>query len=148
MVVRSAVSYNQHTLKASTVHMRGRQRLCYWLGGSYAPYIFIAPFFLLFAGFGLYPLLYAFNLSFTYWHGGDSWHYIGLGNYAFLLTDSMFWQSLSNSAFLWVAIVPVQTIFAVLMAALLSRPVLRLRWLFRTALLTPYVVPLVAVAEI
>ena len=40
------------------------------------------------------------------------------------------------------------TIFAILVAVLLSRATLRLRWLFRTALLTPYVVPLLAIAQV
>jgi ABC-type sugar transport system permease subunit len=123
-------------------------RLRKWLGGDFSPYVFIAPFFLLFAVFGLYPLLYAFNLSFMYWHGDDNPHYIGLGNYIFLLTDSLFWQSIWNSAFLWLAIVPGQTIVAILIAVLLSRATLRFRWFFRTALLTPYVVPLLAVAQV
>jgi ABC-type sugar transport system permease subunit len=123
-------------------------RLRNWLGGDFSPYAFIAPFFLLFAVFGLYPLLYAFNLSFMYWHGDDNPHYIGLGNYIFLLTDSLFWQSIWNSAFLWLAIVPGQTMVAILIAVLLSRATLRLRWFFRTALLTPYVVPLLAVAQV
>jgi ABC-type sugar transport system permease subunit len=123
-------------------------RLRKWLGGSYFPYVFVAPFFILFAGFGLYPLLYALRLSFTYWHGSGTPRFIGLSNYTFLLTDGLFWQSLANSAILWLLIVPVQTIFAVLAAVALSGQALRFRWFFRTAFLTPFVVPLVAVAQI
>jgi ABC-type sugar transport system permease subunit len=148
MVMRGAVSYKQQVLQASAVRESWWRRLRQWLGGSYSPYLFIAPFFLLFGAFGLYPLLYALNLSFTNWQGGETWRYIGLENYRFLLTDSMFWQSLGNSLYLWFAIVPVQTIFAVALAVLLSRPGLRLRWLFRTAFLTPYIVPIVAVAQV
>jgi len=123
-------------------------RLRKWLGGSYSPYIFVAPFFILFAAFSLYPLLYALRLSFTYWHGDGAPRFIGLSNYTFLLTDSLFWQSLANSAILWLLIVPIQTIFAVLAAVALSGQALRFRWFFRTAFLTPFVVPLVAVAQI
>jgi len=123
-------------------------RLRKWLGGSYSPYVFVAPFFILFAGFSLYPLLYALRLSFTYWHGAGAPRFIGLSNYTFLLTDSLFWQSLANSAILWLLIVPVQTVFAVLAAVALSGQALRFRWFFRTAFLTPFVVPLVAVAQI
>jgi len=119
-----------------------------WVGGSFAPYTFILPFFVIFAAFGFYPLLYTFRLSLTYWHGSGSPRFIGLANYSFLLTDSLFWQSIGNSAFLWLLIVPVQTIFSVLIAVILSARTLRFRWLFRTAFLTPYVVPLVAVAQI
>lgn len=123
-------------------------RLRHWLGGSYAPYAFVAPFFLLFAAFAFYPLLYAFRLSFTYWHGAGAPRYIGLSNYTYLLHDSLFWQSLGNSGFLWLLIVPAQTVFAVLAAVVLSAETLRFRWFFRTAFLTPFVVPLVAVAQV
>lgn len=121
-----------------------RQRL----GGSYAPYLFIAPFFVLFAAFGLFPLLYALRLSFTNWRGVGVPEFIGLDNYIFLLTDPIFWQSIWNSLFLWALIVPLQTIFAVFVAALLSRPDLKFRWFFRTAYLISYLVPLVAVAQV
>jgi ABC-type sugar transport system permease subunit len=123
-------------------------RLRRWLGGSYAPYLFIAPFFLFFAAFSLYPLLYALRLSFTHWHGAGDPRWIGLSNYTFLLTDSDFWNSLATSAVLWLLIVPLQTLFAIAIAAVLSAANLRFRWFFRTALLTPFVVPLVAVAQI
>ncbi len=126
----------------------GVARLRKWLGGSFSPYVFIAPFFILFAAFSVYPLFYAFGLSFTYWHGDGTPHFIGLSNYTFLLTDAFFWQSLGNSFFLWLLIVPAQTIFAVFIAALLSKSTLRFRWFFRTAFLTPAVVPIVAVALI
>ncbi len=133
-------------LSSPSTTRAGRLRM--WLGGSYVPYIFVAPFFILFAGFGLYPLLYALRLSFTYWHGNGTPRFIGLSNYTFLLTDGLFWQSLANSGILWLLIVPVQTIFAVLAAVALSGQALRFRWFFRTAFLTPFVVPLVAVAQI
>ncbi|QBD75110.1 sugar ABC transporter permease [Ktedonosporobacter rubrisoli] len=124
------------------------RRLRRWLGGSFSPYIFIAPFFILFFAFGLYPLLYALGLSFTYWHGDEAPRFIGLSNYAYLVTSNLFWQSLANSAILWVLTVPVQIIVAVITAALLSRSTLRLRGFFRTALLSSYVVPLVAIAQV
>ncbi len=133
-------------LSSPSTTRAGRLRM--WLGGSYVPYIFVAPFFILFAGFGLYPLLYALRLSFTYWHGNGTPRFIGISNYTFLLTDGLFWQSLANSGILWLLIVPVQTIFAVLAAVALSGQALRFRWFFRTAFLTPFVVPLVAVAQI
>lgn len=119
-------------------------RLRKWLGGSFAPYVFVSPFFILFAAFTIYPLLYALWLSFTYWHGDGDPRFIGLSNYTFLLTDNMFWQSILNSVVIWVLVVPAQTIIAVVLAVLLSRATLRFRGFFRTAFLTPFVVPLVA----
>jgi ABC-type sugar transport system permease subunit len=126
----------------------GLTRLRKWLGGSYAPYFFIVPFFILFAIFGLYPLLYALRLSFTYWHGAGAPRFIGMDNYTYLLSNNFFWQSIATSGVIWLLVVPVQTIFAILAAVILSGQGLRFRWFFRTAFLTPYVVPLVAVAQI
>jgi ABC-type sugar transport system permease subunit len=123
-------------------------RLRRWLGGSYAPYLFIVPPFLMFFAFILYPLLYALRLSFTYWHGAGSPRFVGLDNYTFLLTDRGFWRSIATSGILWLLIIPAQTIFAILAAVLLSGSGLRFRWFFRTAFLVPFVVPLVAVAQI
>lgn len=119
-----------------------------WLGGSYAPYLFIAPFFLLFVAFGLFPLLYALALSFTDWRGVGAPELIGFANYTFLLSDRAFWESLGNSLYLWLLIVPAQSLFAVLVASLLARPLLRFRWFFRTAYLISYLVPLVAIAQV
>ena len=119
-----------------------------WLGGSYSPYLFIAPFFIFFCAFTLFPLLYALTLSFTHWHGDDAPRFIGLSNYLFLLTDSGFWSSLANSAILWLLIIPTRVISAVVVAALLSLPKLHLRGFFRTSMLLSYVVPLVAIAQV
>lgn len=119
-----------------------------WLGGSFSPYLFIAPFFIFFCAFSLFPLLYAFGLSFTHWHGDADPRFIGLSNYVFLLTDSSFWDSLANSAILWLLIIPVRILSAVVVAALLSLPTLRFRGFFRTSVLLPYVVPLVAIIQV
>jgi ABC-type sugar transport system permease subunit len=123
-------------------------RLRRWLGGSYAPYLFILPPFIFFFAFIVYPLLYALRLSFTYWHGAGAPRFIGLDNYTFLLTDSGFWKSIATSAILWLLVIPFQTLFAILAAVLLSGSTLKFRWFFRTAFLVPFVVPLVAIAQI
>ena len=123
-------------------------RFRHWLGGSFWPYLFLTPFFVFFCAFALYPLLYAFFLSFTSWQGGGDPQPVGLANYLFLLTDSTFWQSIANSAVLWILVVPLQIILAVILAALLSRAKLRFRGFFRTVLLSSYIVPLVAIVQV
>ena len=122
-------------------------RLRHWLGGGFAPYLYIAPFFTIFIAFGLYPLLYALRLSFTSWHGAGEPEFIGLENYTFLLTNDYFWNSIRNSATLWLLIVPLQTLTAILAASLLSRQIL-FRSFFRVVFMIPYLVPLVAVAQV
>jgi ABC-type sugar transport system permease subunit len=123
------------------------ERFRKWLGGSYAPYLFVLPFFLMFFAFGLYPLLYALTLSFTRWHGAGAPQFIGLANYIFLLQDHAFWNSLGNSVVMWLLVVPIQILLSIVVASTLSRPI-RLRSFFRTIFLIPYLVPLVAIAQV
>lgn len=125
----------------------GLGRLRDWLGGSFAPYLYVAPFFAVFVAFGLYPLLYALRLSFTSWHGAGEPEFIGLENYTFLLGNDYFWNSLRNSAALWLLIVPLQTLLAIFAASLLSRQIL-FRSFFRVVFMIPYLVPLIAVAQV
>src|SRR5437867_4463118 len=64
----------------------------YW-----APYLFISPFYILFALFGLFPPLFGFYLSFQRWDGLTEQVFVGLRNYELVLTDDLFWKALSNN---------------------------------------------------
>ncbi|MFD0313163.1 carbohydrate ABC transporter permease [Streptomyces flavalbus] len=112
------------------------------------PYVFVAPFFVVFAAFGLYPLVFALQLSFTDWKGAGEAHFIGLENYTYLLTSPEFWSSLGNSAVMWLLIVPVQVVGGLAAAVLLANARLRLRGMFRVAFIAPFVTPLVAMAQV
>ena len=46
-----------------------------------AGYFFIAPYFIVFLTFTLYPILYTFKLSFMSWDGFGEQQFIGLANY-------------------------------------------------------------------
>ncbi|WP_248960846.1 carbohydrate ABC transporter permease [Sphaerisporangium perillae] len=121
-----------------------RGRRARWL----PPYLFIAPFFVVFAAFGVYPLVFALQLSFTRWHGAGAATWVGVGNYAYLLTSPDFWASLANSAVMWLLIVPLQIIAGLGAAVLLANAKLRLRGFFRVAFIAPFVTPLVAMAQV
>jgi ABC-type sugar transport system permease subunit len=110
-------------------------------------YLFIAPFFVIFAAFSAYPMIYALELSFSDWHGGGQLHWVGFSNYTYLLTNPQFWSSLGNSGILWLLIVPAQTVLAVAAASLLTRAKLRFTKSLRTIVIVPYVTPLAAMAQ-
>ncbi|MEU6477976.1 sugar ABC transporter permease [Streptomyces sp. NPDC047017] len=112
------------------------------------PYLFVAPFYVVFAAFGLYPLVFALQLSFTNWKGAGEARFIGLGNYTYLLTSPEFWSSLGNSAVMWLLVVPVQIVGGLAAAVLLANARLRLRGAFRVAFIAPFVTPLVAMAQV
>jgi multiple sugar transport system permease protein/lactose/L-arabinose transport system permease protein len=113
-----------------------------------APYVFVAPFVALFLAFGIYPMLFTLRLSFTNWRGAGSAQWIGWDNYTYLLTNPAFWNSLANSAILWLLIIPVQLVIALAAAILLDNAKLKARGFYRTAFIVPFVTPLVAVAQI
>lgn len=129
-------------LETITARMRWRRTIT-----ALAPYLYIAPFFVVFGAFGLYPTLYAFVLSFTRWHGIGDPQFIGLGNYTYLLQSETFWSSVENSIVVWFLVVPAQILLSIAVASKLSRKI-RFRSFYRVAFLVPYLVPLVAIAQV
>ncbi|GAB3812526.1 sugar ABC transporter permease [Tessaracoccus terricola] len=113
-----------------------------------APYLFVLPFVLVFLAFSVYPLIFTARLSFTNWRGSGAAEWVGWGNYSYLLTSDAFWNSLGNSAVLWLLIVPIQIVLAVVVAVLLNSARLKLTGLYRISFIVPFVTPLVAVAQI
>ncbi len=106
--------------------------------------LFVSPFFVLFLIFGLYPLVASFALSFAEWRGTGSITFSGLANYAQMLKDKNFWQSMRNGVILFFMYAPLQTFLALVLAALLnSRRVRGYRW-FRTVIFMPYITNMVA----
>ncbi|MEU9118811.1 sugar ABC transporter permease [Streptomyces sp. NPDC048506] len=104
-----------------------------------APYTYLAPFFTLFAAFGLFPLLYTAYVSLyrveLQTPGEMEWR--GLGNYTALFTDAYFWTSLRNTFTIGVLSTVPQLMMALGLAHLLNHR-LRGRTFFRTAVLLPY----------
>jgi lactose/L-arabinose transport system permease protein len=114
-----------------------------------AAYVFIAPFFVLYAIFGLFPVVYSFLLSFHNWSGAGPWQFVGLANYRqYVLHEDVFRKSLVNTAYYWIGQVPVMTLLALVLAAVVNQARLRLRGLFRTAYVLPYVTSVVAITII
>ncbi|MFB6724636.1 carbohydrate ABC transporter permease [Kribbella sp. NPDC056345] len=110
-----------------------------------SPYVFIAPFFLLFAAFGLFPLLYTAWVSLRSWDLTGDAGFVGLENYSRLLGDPDFWNALVNTLGLLVLATVPQLLLALIVAALLNRP-LRALLLFRLGVLAPIVTSVAAVA--
>lgn len=109
-------------------------------------YLFISPFFILFAIFGLYPLLFSLYLSFVKWDGLTPPVYVGLGNYLTLFRDEAFYTALWNTLVIGVMHIPPMFLLAFCFALILSRPHLRLRGLFRVAVFMPCITPMVVIA--
>jgi cellobiose transport system permease protein len=118
------------------------------LDAGLSPYVYISPFFILFAVFGLFPLGYTAYVSLTdrTLLGADT-HFVGLDNYAALIHDSYFWNAVENTLGIWVISTVPQLLIALGLAHLLNTK-LRARTLFRMCVILPQVTSLVAVALI
>lgn len=65
-------------------------------------YLFLIPYFVVFAIFGLYPLVYTFFLSFHSWDGFSNLRFVGIHNYARLFSDPIFYMSIKNTLRIWI----------------------------------------------
>jgi multiple sugar transport system permease protein len=119
------------------------------LSPRWAPYVFISPFLVLFAVFGVFPLLFSLHLAFQSWEptsGLDSMSFVGLENFAFALQDEWFWKSLKNT--LWLAVVSgaPQHLVAIPLAVFIHHSFKHLRDGVIGAYFLPYITSTVAIA--
>ncbi|HEY9698983.1 MAG TPA: sugar ABC transporter permease [Trichocoleus sp.] len=115
------------------------------LSETIAAWLFLAPALILLGVFVVYPIGYLVYLSLTtgsFTRAGVHW--VGLRNYARLLSDSDFWQVLGNTVYFTVATVIPSLVVPLALAVLLDRAIL-LRDLLRTAFFLPSITSLVAV---
>ena len=113
-----------------------------------SPYLYVSPFFILFAVFGAFPLLFNVVVALHDWHRrAGMGEFVGFDNFAWVLKQPLFWRSLENtlSIFLWGGI--PQLVLALLIAAILDQN-LRVRTFWRMSVLVPFVVMPVATAMI
>jgi cellobiose transport system permease protein len=113
-----------------------------------SPFLYIAPFFILFALIGIFPIAYTLNVSLYDWHllkgQGD---FVGLANYQSVLADPFFWNAFGNTVSIFLLSALPQLLFATVIAALLDQT-LRAKTFWRMSILLPYIVAPVAVAVI
>ncbi|MDW8101191.1 MAG: sugar ABC transporter permease [Anaerolineae bacterium] len=114
-----------------------------------APYLFISPFFMGYAIFFIYPVVYAFYLSFFRQVGiGSKPIFVGLENYVKLLSDAKFLKSVVNTTYYAAGSVFVIVPVALALALALNLHRLPLREFFRLFFFTPLLTSGVVVAII
>jgi len=119
------------------------------LSPRWAPYVFISPFLVLFAVFGVFPLLFSLHLAFQSWEptsGLDAMEFVGLDNFVFALGDEWFWKSLKNTLWLAVASGTPQHLVAIPLAVFIHNSFGRLRDGVVGAYFLPYITSTVAIA--
>ena len=116
-------------------------------GNRKTPYLFIAPFLVMFAAFKLYPMVYGFAVSFLDRNSTKkltSTAFAGLKNYTNVLASESFWQSLGRSfVFAFVYTVTVM-VLGFIFAVLFNTP-FKGRKAVRTMFYMPYVTNIIAV---
>ncbi|MFE4613305.1 carbohydrate ABC transporter permease [Streptomyces niveus] len=126
---------------------QSRRTLLHRLDVRGVPYAFIAPFFLVFGAFGLYPLIYTFWISLhrVELSTMDTMEWRGLANFTELIDDDRFWNALTNTFTIGVISTVPQLLMALGLAHLLNYR-LRGSTFFRVAVLTPYATSIAAAA--
>ncbi|MFJ1538788.1 carbohydrate ABC transporter permease [Micromonospora chalcea] len=124
--------------------MTWRDRL-YRFDMRYMPYLMIAPFFLLFLVFGLFPLLFNAVVSLRNYRLDDPTlpYWAGMENFSRLIADEDFWNALANTFGIFLLSTVPQLLLALLVASLLNRKLRAQTW-WRVGVLLPYVTPIVA----
>lgn len=105
-------------------------------------WLLVLPSVLVVAVVALYPLLRTFQLSFTNQRLSSTRavRFVGFENYTFLLSDSTFLRSISNTVIFSLSSVCLETILG-LIIALVIHSNFKGRGLLRTAMLIPWAIP-------
>ncbi|MEJ7842309.1 MAG: sugar ABC transporter permease [Rubrobacter sp.] len=117
--------------------------------GGIAPYLFLLPFFLIYATFLIYPVLAAFRLSFyeSSGFGGDT--FTGLANYTRLLQDPRYLEALRNTTLYALASVFILSPLALLVAVSIRSfivPTAAFKSFYRIVFFLPFITSFVVIA--
>ncbi len=115
------------------------------LGG----YLLVLPSLAVFVTFFYVPAAMLFVLAFYHWNVFGATTFRGLGNFAILFNQPLYWQSLLTTGYFVVVMVPVTTLVALALALLLREGVRQARGGFaRSLVFLPHVTPIIATSII
>lgn len=111
---------------------------------DYAPYLFIAPLLLILFVFLAIPIIKAAVMSFQYWYiakpSASGNYFLGLKNYAEVLSDKYFFNSV-RITFLYIVVTVGARFVIGFLAALMLNHAFKGRGLARSLLIIPWAVP-------
>ena len=105
--------------------------------------LFLLPWTIGFLAFTLYPMVASFVYSFSIYHPKGPLEWVGLQNYAEMMKDDLFWQSLFNTLYMVAIGVPI-TLFASFLCAVLLNLKVRGQSFYRVVYFLPSIVPTIA----
>jgi multiple sugar transport system permease protein len=105
--------------------------------------LFLLPWTIGFLAFTLYPMVASLVYSFSIYHSRAPLEWNGIKNYTDLLTDDLFWKSLSNTIYMVAIGVPL-TLFSSFVCAVLLNLKVKGQAFYRVIYFLPSIVPTVA----
>ena len=108
-------------------------------------YLFVAPLIVGLIVFTYGPVVASFGLSFTKGDYISTPEWIGLDNYRALLDDKLFWQSMRNTLYYVIGVVPAGMVLSLLLALAMNQK-LRGIVFFRTIFFLPTITSSVAIS--
>jgi multiple sugar transport system permease protein len=112
-----------------------------------SPYLYILPALIIVICFRTIPILASFTASFTDYDIGGFHGFVAFSNYERMFTDARFWNSVSNTLFFVLGVVPAGIAIPLVLAMLL-RGELRGKAVYRTIYFLPVVTSAVAVSVV
>lgn len=117
------------------------------IGVDKCGYAFIAPYYVFFLMFVLFPIVVNIGLSFTDFNL-KSIDFIGLDNYKSLMKDSLFWISVKNTLLYVIFTVFFTMILGLFLAVVLKSTSILGTKIFRGIIYMPYVTSMVAMSMV
>ena len=112
------------------------------------PLVFLAPFFICFFLFNLFPILYSFYMSTLNWAGYNEKVFVGVQNFVNIFTkDKLFWKSVLNTIKIGLLGFPAALVLGLVLAALLWN-VKKGKNFLRTVNFLPYITTPVAIGMV
>src|SRR5690242_6183500 len=131
------------SLEGPAARVRPRRRP---LGTALVPFLFLAPFLLLFAFFLVTPLVYALRMGLYADRLVGGSVYVGSKNFARAFHDGFFWEGIRHMAVFGIVQIPVMIGLALVFALLLDARAVWAPAFFRLAFFLPFAVPTVVAA--
>jgi len=111
------------------------------------PYLFLLPALIIVFVFRFYPIIQAIRMSFYKWSIAGPLKFIGFKNYFRLFIDPKFYQSLGNTFWYVLGVVPFTIALSVIIAYLLNQKI-KGQGVYRTIYYLPVVTSIVAISVV
>ncbi len=112
-------------------------------------YLLVIPSLAIFGVFFYVPAVMLFVLAFYHWNVFGATTFRGLGNFAILFNQPLYWQSLLTTGYFVLVMVPLTLLLALALALLLREGVRQARGGFaRSLIFLPHVTPIIATSII